>query len=182
MSTAPTPSSISSLQAELRQGRPFGSLADEAHLSVLRTAEVLARGTAELLRPYSLTPTQYNVLRILRGAGSAGLPCSEIGARMVTHEPDVTRLLDRMNRMGLIARERGTADRRVVMTRITDEGLALLTRLDRPMTELNQQQVGWLSEAELRGLVDVLARVRQACASVCLASAAPDGERSSPSE
>jgi DNA-binding MarR family transcriptional regulator len=152
------------LHAELRLNRAFRNMAEEAMLSVYRTSEVLVRGTVELLRPYGLTATQYNVLRILRGAEEDGLPCSEIGARMVTHEPDVTRLLDRLQRMGYVERERATTDRRVVLTRITASGLELLARLDDPVNDLDQRRMGVLSEAELATLVELLAKVRRAAA------------------
>ena len=163
----------SALHAELRLNRAFRSVAEEAMLSVYRTSEVLVRGTVELLRPYGLTATQYNVLRILRGAGDEGLPCSEIGARIVTHEPDVTRLLDRLQRMGHVERERATTDRRVVLTRITPAGMELLARLDGPVNELDQRRLGVLSEKELHTLIDLLATVRRAAARAA-ADAAPD--------
>jgi DNA-binding MarR family transcriptional regulator len=159
----------SALQIELKQSRPFASAAEEAQLGVQRTAEVLGRGTAELLRPYGLTPTQYNVLRILRGAGPEGLPCAEIGTRMLTHEPDVTRLLDRLQKAGLIARARAAADRRVVLTRITESGLVLLARLDGPVAELSRRRLGALSDGDLRSLIHLLDAVRAAAVAVCAA-------------
>ena len=165
----------SALQIELKQSRPFASYAEEAQLGVLRTAEVLGRGTAELLRPYGLTPTQYNVLRILRGAGPEGLPCAEIGTRMLTHEPDVTRLLDRIQKAGLIMRERAAADRRVVLTRITERGLALLARLDGPVAELSRRRLDGLSESDVRSLIRLLDAVRATAAAICAAEIARSG-------
>jgi DNA-binding MarR family transcriptional regulator len=164
----------STLHAELQLRRPFMGTGEEALLSVYRTAEVLLRGTMELLRPYGLTATQYNVLRILRGRGPEGLPCSEIGARMVTHEPDVTRLLDRLQRMGYVERERATTDRRVVLTHITEAGLELLARIDAPITELDERRLGVLSEEELRALIALLEKVRGAAAAACSDRGAPE--------
>jgi DNA-binding MarR family transcriptional regulator len=168
------PVPTSTLQQELKQSRPFASPAEEAQLGVLRTAEVLARAAAELLRPYGLTPTQYNVLRILRGAGPEGLPCSEIGARMVTHEPDVTRLLDRLHRAGHVSRERAESDRRVVLTRITPEGLALLARLDGPVAEADARRGGVLTPDELRTLIGLLDRLRAAAGEAARSAPAAD--------
>ena len=166
--TTPTPSL---LQIELKQSRPF-AVGDEAQLAVQRTSEVLLRGMAELLRGYGLTPTQYNVLRILRGAGPEGLPCAEVGARMVNHEPDVSRLLDRLHRMGLIVRERAASDRRVVLTRITPEGLALLARLDGPTSELGRRRLEGFTDEELRTLVALLEKMRRGALAVCAAELA----------
>jgi DNA-binding MarR family transcriptional regulator len=150
----------SRLQQELRQTRPFTSLAHEALLSLERTAALLRHGLAESLKGFGVTPTQLNVLRILRGARPYGLCRHEIGDRLVTPVPDVTRLLDRMQDAGWIERERSTEDRRLVRTRITDEGLALLARMDGPLEDVHRQQVGHLTADELRTLIDLLARVR----------------------
>src|SRR6188508_66004 len=107
------------LQAELKQNKPFKSLQEEAMLSITRTAAVLEHGVAQALRPHEITPTQYNVLRILRGAGAEGLCRQEVGERLVRRVPDVTRLLDRMEELGLVGRVRGGEDRRYVTARIT---------------------------------------------------------------
>jgi DNA-binding MarR family transcriptional regulator len=107
------------LAKEIKQSKPFRSREEEAFLNLARTHEVLAARVAELLKPYQLTPTQYNMLRILRGAGAEGLTCSQATERMLTADPDVTRLLDRMEAQELIRRERSKEDRRVVVTRIT---------------------------------------------------------------
>jgi len=149
-----------SLSREIGQTRPFSSTAEEAHLSVMRTAEVLARGVVELLREYGLTATQYNVLRILRGGPGEGMPCSAIGERMITFESDITRLLDRLQKLGWVERERATDDRRVVLSRITEAGLALLARLDEPVKELHLQRLAGLDEEELRQLIGLLERAR----------------------
>jgi len=150
----------SRLQDEIRQSKPFGSLEQEASLSVERTAAALRHGMAEALKPYGITPVQYNVLRILRGAGVAGLCRHEIGDRLVAQVPDVTRLLDRMEAVGLIARERDARDRRLVTTRITPAGLDLVGRLDEPVARLHRQQLGHLGPEELRQLIALLASAR----------------------
>ncbi|HKK26600.1 MAG TPA: MarR family transcriptional regulator [Gemmatimonadota bacterium] len=149
------------LQDEIKQTRPFGSLEQEAYLSLGRTWAVLEHDTAEALRPHGITPTQYNVLRILRGAGSKGLCRSEVMERMIARVPDATRLLDRLEAAGLIARERSSEDRRFVTTRITEEGRRLLGELDEPILELHDRQFTGLDQKALRGLVERLQRVRQ---------------------
>ena len=104
---------------EIPKGKPSRSLGEEAFLNLQRTADAFMRGFEETLRPFGLTQTQYNVLRILRGARPHGLPCRELGERMITRDPDVTRLLDRLETRGLVARSRDAKDRRVIFTRIT---------------------------------------------------------------
>lgn len=146
---------------ELQQTRPFTLAEEELYLSLVRTADLLGRGFCALLRENGISPPQYNVLRILRGAGESGLPCGEIAARMVTRDPDVTRLLDRLEQRGLIARGRGAEDRRVVFTRVTAEGEALLASLDEPVREGHKRQLGFLSDIEIRTLLDQLTRVRE---------------------
>lgn len=163
-----------SLSREIGQSRPFSSAAEEAHLSVLRTAEVLARGVVELLRPYGLTTTQYNVLRILRGGPAEGLPCSAIGERMVTHESDMTRLLDRLQKLGWVVRERDTVDRRVVLSRITDEGRELLARLDGPVAEFHRHRLTGMDDAEVAQLIALLERVRASVRASDAAVLAPE--------
>ena len=149
------------LRAQIRQPKPFRSLEAEAYLNAQRTSTVLLAELAELLRPHELTPPQYNVLRILRGAGDAGLPSGEIGDRMVSRDPDVTRLLDRMETRGLVSRHRGSADRRVVLARITDQGRRLAEALDGPVEDMHARQLGHLSEDELRTLIALLERARR---------------------
>lgn len=115
-----------SLQEEIKQSIPFKSRRVEAFLNIIRTADLFSRRETEFLKPFNLTPSQYNVLRILRGAGPDGLPCSEISERMIARDPDVTRLLDRMEAKDLVRRSRDQRDRRVVTTTITEAGLALV--------------------------------------------------------
>src|SRR5215207_6491893 len=148
------------LRDEIKQTRPFSSLEQEALLSIERTAAVLGHSMAEALRGYGITPTQYNALRILRGAGEGGLCRNEVRDRLIARVPDVTRLLDRLEEMGLIARERDSNDRRLVTTRITREGLKLLARLDGPVAEAHQRQLGHMDERSLRALIGLLAEAR----------------------
>ena len=124
-------------------------------LELLRTVEFLSRRFAELLKKEDLSPTQYNVLRILRGAPE-GLSCGEIGNRMITRDPDITRLLDRMEKRSLISRARDDKDRRMVLTRITEEGLDLVGRLDEPIQEIHHSQMGHLGPRRLKALSDLL--------------------------
>ena len=149
------------LRDEISQTRPFGSAEEEAYLAIQRTAALLGHALAETIRPLGLTATQYNVLRILRGAGEPGLCRNEVRDRMITQVPDVTRLLDRMEEMGLIERRREGADRRFVTTRITPEGLRLLAELDAPIEAAHQRLLGHLDDAALRTLIDLLGRARE---------------------
>ena len=130
-----------------------------AFLDLLRTTDMLSRGLVEILKAEDLSSTQYNVLRILRGAPE-GLPCGEIASRMITRDPDITRLLDRMEKRGLISRCRETKDRRMVMARITPEGLKLLGRLDEPVEEGHRRQLGHLGRDRLRALTELLHAAR----------------------
>jgi DNA-binding MarR family transcriptional regulator len=148
------------LRDEIRQTKPFASPQQEAFLSLGRTWAVLEHALSETLKPHAITPTQYNVLRILRGAGEKGLCRAEVMQRMITKVPDATRLLDRMAAAGLIERERDTADRRFVTTRITEEGLRLLAALDEPVQALHRQHFAALDETELDSLNELLGRVR----------------------
>ena len=148
------------LQQELKQARPFASREEEVFLSIQRTAEMLWTGVNETLKGAELTPTQYNVLRILRGAGDAGASCGEISERLVTKNSDITRLLDRLEARGLILREREAADRRVILARITDEGLRVLAQLDRPIAQCHRRQLGHLGEKRLAQLSRLLDLVR----------------------
>lgn len=126
-----------------------------AYLDLLRTTEILSRGVAQVLKIEDLSSTQYNVLRILRGAPD-GLACGEIGNRMITRDPDITRLLDRLEKRGLIARCREAKDRRMVMARITPLGLELLARLDQPVIDTHRRQLGHLGQERLQALADLL--------------------------
>src|SRR6201994_3289508 len=122
----------SSLATTLKQNRPFVSLEQEVYLSILRTASELSYAVDQFFRPFDITPSQYNVLRILRVAGADGLCRNEISERMVTATPDMTRLLDRMEKAGWVTRERAEEDRRQVSTHITKSGIALLEKLETP--------------------------------------------------
>jgi DNA-binding MarR family transcriptional regulator len=131
--------------------------AHEAFLAVQRLAGDLLQGVTELLKGSGLSGAQYNVLRILRGAGDSGLSCGQIAERLITRDPDITRLLDRLEKRGLVARVRDTADRRVVTTRITEEGLEVLAALDEPVAALHRRQLGHLGKDRLRQLLELLA-------------------------
>jgi DNA-binding MarR family transcriptional regulator len=128
---------------------------EAAFLDLLRTCDLLSRGPAQVLKAEDLSATQYNVLRILRGAPE-GLPCGEIGSRMITRDPDITRLLDRLEKRELISRCRETKDRRMVMARITPEGLKVLARLDAPVQEAHRKQWGHMGRERLRALTELL--------------------------
>ena len=136
-----------------------GTPEEAAFLDLLRTCDLLSRGPAQLLKSEDLSSTQYNVLRILRGA-PAGLPCGEIANRMITRDPDITRLLDRLEKRQLISRCRETKDRRMVVARINPQGLKLLSRLDEPVQEMHRKQLGHLGGARLKKLQDLLAAAR----------------------
>lgn len=133
---------------------------DRVFISLQKTADSLGLEVEQLLKPHGLTGTQYNVLRILRGAGPEGLACRGIGERMISHDPDMTRLLDRMEKRGLISRARQTNDRRVVKTRISSAGLLLLKNLDQPVRELHKRQFHHLPAARLKILAELLEEVR----------------------
>jgi len=133
---------------------------EAAFLDLLRSADMLSRGLVRLLRSEGLSATQYNVLRILRGAGGP-LPCGEIANRMITRDPDVTRLLDRLERRGLVWRGRPSRDRRSVLAGITQEGLELLARLDGPVLEAHRHQLGHLGPKRLQLLTELLKAARQ---------------------
>ena len=122
------------------------------YVELLRVADLLSRQPMQLLKTHDLSPNQYNVLRILRGAPE-GLLCGEIGQRMISRDPDITRLLDRLEKRGLITRCRGSEDRRRIRSRITREGLALLQSLDQPVQEVHRSQLGYLGEERLRSLI-----------------------------
>jgi DNA-binding MarR family transcriptional regulator len=148
------------LKNELKQTKPFTSKEVEAMLNLVRTTELLVRAGSDLLKESNLSGQQYNVLRILRGAAPEALACHEIGERMISRDPDLTRLLDRMERDGLVKRVRGEKDRRVVLTRITDAGLALCERLIEPMEQLHRKQLGHLGGKKLETLIALLEEVR----------------------
>ena len=148
------------LRDEIRQKRPFGSLEQEAYLNIVRTAIALDDDLDEVMRLAGITLPQYNVLRILRGAEPTGLCRGELGDRMLTRMPDVTRLLDRMEKAGLVRRARETTDRRQVRTHITPEGRRLLAVHDDAVYEAHAHQLGHLPTGELRTLIALLTKVR----------------------
>lgn len=149
-----------SIQEELRQHRPLSSLEEEAFLNLQRTAGCLFQVFTRVLRPFELTPTQYNVLRILRGAQPGRLTCGEVGERMVNPEPDVTRIIDRLIARGLVSRERDENDRRIVRVAITEIGLVFLAQLDEPVRSSLRGMLSHLGEARLQELVFLLEEVR----------------------
>jgi DNA-binding MarR family transcriptional regulator len=136
-------------------------LEDRLFVAILRTADGLSQQADQLIKSAGLTMAQYNVLRILRGAEPEGLLCRGIGDRMISHDPDITRLLDRMESHGWIARQREKEDRRVVKTRITEEGLAVLKKLDQPVRELHKGQFAHMSAAQLKTLAKLLEKVEK---------------------
>src|SRR5947207_13493031 len=159
------------LQQEIKKLRPFERREEEVFLNLLRTADVLSRGVEEVLKAAGLTATQYNVLRILRGVGAVqprpgkdasetALACGEIAQRMITRDPDITRLLDRLEQRGLITRCRGQKDRRVVRSMITQDGLRLLKKLDTPVADLHRRQLGHMGEEKLAALSQLLEEAR----------------------
>ncbi len=148
------------LQAELKQRKPFPNVRAEALLSVLRTATVLEHQMTEALKPYGITHTQYNVLRILRGAGNNGLCGREVGERMVSRVPDVSRLLDRMEETGLISRERDPDDRRHVTARITRKGLAVIEQATPALEVVECARLGQVQAGRLQELIEVLTAMR----------------------
>jgi len=150
-----------SLAEQIQQTRPFEGVQQEAFLNLLRTSEELAHWTGRFLKEHGLTHAQFNVLRILRGAGAAGLCRREISERMVTAMPDVSRLLDRMEKAGWIARERGEKDRREVSTVITPSGLEKLAALDKPIQRLHEKQFEGLEKGKLRKLIATLTAIRE---------------------
>lgn len=151
-----------SLQAEIQQGRPFRSPGHEGVVALLRTTAVVRRSLARVVEGAGITLAQYNVLRILRGAGPEGLPTLAIRDRLIEEAPGITRLLDKLERAGLVRRDRCTPDRRQVICRITDRGLAMLAELDAPVDAVDDQAFAALEPEALRELVRLLERVRAA--------------------
>ncbi len=143
-----------------KSSSPAASLENRIFVALLQAADTLGQEAEQFLKAAGLTGAQYNVLRILRGAGPEGLPCRGIGDRMISHDPDMTRLLDRMEKRGLITRERQTDDRRVVKARITPQALSLLKTFDQPVHELHKRQFRHISAARLKILSDLLEEVR----------------------
>ena len=148
------------LQAELKQKIPFTNREQEAYLSLMRTADALQTQIEAQLKEFGLTGTQYNALRILRGAGPEGLPCREIGERMITRDPDITRLLNRLEDRGLVERTRASHDRRVIYGKITAAGLKLLRTMDNPIEKHGREILRHVGQEKLKELIDLLELVR----------------------
>ena len=155
---------MATLKQEIEQERPFSSLEEEVLLNLLRSCDSLNRAVQRSTRGYGITTTQYNVLRILRGAQPDGLNCAAIGQRMITAEPDITRLLNRLKTMRLIRQHRDRQDRRVVWTQIAEGGIELLERMDPAISRLPSELLGHMAPQELATLNQLLelARVRSA--------------------
>lgn len=150
----------SKLQQELKQTKPFDSHAQEATLGLFRTADRLRRKAARAIEPFGISLEQYNVLRILRGAGQDGLPTLEVAARMIEEFPAITRLMDKLEAKALVRRERCPKDRRQVLCWISASGLELLHTLDEPVRHANRDNLKMLNESELNTLIALLDRIR----------------------
>jgi DNA-binding MarR family transcriptional regulator len=148
------------LQQEIHQTKAIRLLEEEATLNIVRTADVLMLTLMGVLKPYALSATQYNVLRILRGAGNEGVSCKDIGNRLVARDPDITRMMDRLEQRDLVKRDRAREDRRVVTHRLTKAGMDLVNELDRPIEALHQKCMGHMTAEKLRELVGLLEEVR----------------------
>lgn len=153
----------SRLQAEIKKREPFDSAEQEAILSVLRTSDQLYNRHGRLFRKFDLTPSQYNVLRILRGEGRP-IPCLEIASRLIQVVPAITGLLDRLEKQQLVQRKRCEEDRRVVYVSLTRKGQQLLAKIDEPLERLQQQIMRWSSKAELTELIRLLEKLREGIA------------------
>lgn len=149
------------LKDEIQQEKPFASPEEEAFLGLQRTASLLLQALGRCLKESDLSPAQYNTLRILRGAGNEALTCGEIGERLVSPGPDVTRLLDRLEQRGLVTRLRDAEDRRIVRARITKQGIKLLSALDMPVERTLGDALGHLGKERLRTLSRLLAEARR---------------------
>jgi DNA-binding MarR family transcriptional regulator len=148
------------LQKEIRQSKAIRLLEEEATLNIMRTADQLNLQLMDVLKPHGLSGTQYNVLRILRGAGESGASCKDVASRMVTRDPDVTRLMDRLEKRGILRRDRAKEDRRVVTHRLTGAGLDLVNQLDRPVEAAHQKAMQRLKPEQLRTLIGLLEELR----------------------
>jgi DNA-binding MarR family transcriptional regulator len=150
------------LQREIRQTRAIRLLEEEATLNIVRTADVLMQRLADVLKPYGLSATQYNVLRILRGAGEAGVSSKDIGSRMLARDPDITRLMDRLEGRGLVSRGRAKEDRRIVTHCLTEAGLDLVNELDAPIERTHQDLLRHVTPEKLKNLIAILEEIRSA--------------------
>ncbi len=148
------------IQKEIHQNKAIHLLEEEATLNIIRTADHLNQKLMDVLKPYGISGTQYNVLRILRGAGESGASCKDVGARMVTRDPDITRLMDRLEKRGILTRDRAKEDRRVVTHRLTESGFELVNQLDRPIETLHQKAMQGLKAEQLRSLIGLLEALR----------------------
>lgn len=152
---------MSGLKVEIEQERPFSSTEEEALLNLMRTSDTLQRAFHRKIRKWGITSTQYNVLRILRGAQPRGLTCAAIGNRMITAEPDITRLLGRLKTLKLIRQHRDRNDRRVVWTQISEAGLELLTSMQDVVEQLPREMLGHLSQSDLTEFIRLLELARE---------------------
>jgi DNA-binding MarR family transcriptional regulator len=154
---------MANLKHEIQQSTPFSSLEEEALLNLMRTSDFFERAFQRKTREWGITSTQYNVLRILRGAQPGGLQCAAIGDRMITAEPDITRILSRLKALKLIKQHRDRRDRRVVRTQISEAGLALLNEMDPLIRRLPASLLGHMSAGNLRELIRLLETAREPC-------------------
>jgi DNA-binding MarR family transcriptional regulator len=154
---------MASLKREIAQERPFASVEEEALLNVIRTADCFHRTFQKVGRTWGVTSTQYNVLRILRGAEPRGLTCSAIGDRMLTAEPDITRLLGRLKGLKLIRQQRDRHDRRIVWTQISPSGLDLLRQMDPVILQLPKDLMGHMSAGDVEDLIRLTELARSRC-------------------
>ena len=148
------------LQQEIQQTKAIRLLEEEATLNIVRTADFLMQVLMDVLKPFALSPTQYNVLRILRGAGESGVSCKDVGARLVARDPDITRLMDRLEKRGLLTRDRAKEDRRIVTHRLTRSGLELVNELDHPIEALHRRAMRQVKPERLRELIGLLEEIR----------------------
>lgn len=151
---------MTGIQEEIKQTRPFPSRSAEAVVALMRTADMVRRSVASVVEPAGITPQQYNVLRILRGAGEKGLPTLEIAERMIEETPGITRLIDRLESKSLVSRERCLTDRRQVFCRITTQGLDLLGQLDAPLHKADVAAMQSLGTHDLEQLIALLDKTR----------------------
>jgi DNA-binding MarR family transcriptional regulator len=168
---------MSKLKHEIQQTAPFSGIEEEAVLNLIRTSDFVQRAFQHKTRDWGVTSTQYNVLRILRGAEPEGLQCAAIGARMLTAEPDITRILARLKALKLIRQHRDQADRRVVWTRLGESGLRLLREMDPLIERLPGNLLGHMKKAELKQLIRLLELARQPCTGAGPHQAAPERGR-----
>ncbi len=151
---------VSRIQQEIKQNRPFPSRAEEAVVALMRTADLVRRTVAAIVEPYGITPQQYNVLRILRGAGQKGLPTLEIADRMIEQMPGITRLIDRLEKKNFVCRERCATDRRQVFCKITKQGLTIVGQLDAPILAGGDAALAALPPRQLAQLIVLLDKTR----------------------